>query len=153
MAGSATREQAAAALFTLVTGAVTFKRAERHFRLPEDVSPAQTPALFQAQEEEPYERQQGILGINPKRTMSLLLMVYVTDAANTVAGVTTVGATQLNTIIQAIETAMLPAANTPFQTLGGLVQSARIEGVIRYYESKSIDGLSAATIPVRILFP
>lgn len=151
-----TREQAAAALFTLVTGAASFKRQERHFRLPEDVSPAQTPALFQVQSEEQYVRQQGVIGINPKRTLVFELLVYVTDAANTTAGVTVVGSTQLNTIIQAIETLLLPTRGpgpSNAQTLGGIVASARIEGEIKYYEAKSIDGLSAASIPVHILFP
>jgi hypothetical protein len=159
VAANTTREQAATALFALVTGAVpTLKRKERHFRLPEDVSPAQTPALFQVQSQELYERTPGkMIGIPPKRTLVFQLIVYVTDAANTVGGVTTVGSTQLNEIIQAIESALLPqpgpdlAAN--LQTLGQIVQSARIEGELVYHEATQFDGLSAVTIPVAVLFP
>ena len=155
MSANTTREQAASALFALVTGAVpTLKRKERHFRLPQDVSAPQTPALFQVQSQERYERQGKMRGIPPTRTMLFELLVYVTDAANTAAGITTVGSTQLNTIIQAIETALTPPdATTGFSTLGGIVEHARIEGEIKYQEATEIDGLSIAIIPVSVLFP
>lgn len=154
MAGNTTEEQAASALFALVTSAVTFKRKERHFRLPKDVSPAQTPALFQVQSRERNEYRDGGLGMPAKRTLVVDLLVYVTDAANTVAGVTTVGATQLNTIIQSIRTALLPDnTTTNCQTFGGLVASARIEGEIEYFAATEFDGLSSAAIPVSVLIP
>jgi hypothetical protein len=154
VATTTTTEQAAVALFALVTGAVpALKRKERHFRLPQDVSAPQTPALFQVQSIERYQWQQEIYGINPKRTFVVELIVYVTDAANTVGGVTTVGSTQLNAIVQAIKTSLRPDPTTNCQTLGGLVVSARIEGEIKYQEAHEIDGLSLAIIPVEMVFP
>ena len=153
-----TREQAASALFSLMTTSVNkvvgLKTTLRRFRLPEDVAPAQTPALFQIQTEEPYEYRPGaMVGIPPVRTMIFDLHLYVTDASATSGGVIGTPSTQLNNMIQAIETALLPDATTNRQTLGGIVYSARIEGKIQYLESRTLDGLSIAMIPISVVFP
>lgn len=156
----ATREQVAAALFNLVSvtlGAVVgLKTSERRIKMPENVAPAQTPALYQLQTVEDYDRNPDhLVGIPPRRTMRFELIVYVTDDRNTVAGVITVPSTQLNTIVQAVEAAFPPDPNTGECTskLGGLVQSARIEGKINYMETRVIGGLSLVIIPIAVLIP
>jgi hypothetical protein len=64
-----------------------------------------------------------------------------------------VPSTQLNTMINAIETVFLPDATTNKSTLGGLVEEARIEGEIDYLETRTKDGMSMAMIPVAVLIP
>jgi hypothetical protein len=154
----ATRELVAAALFNIVTvsvGAVVgLKTSDRRIKMPKDVAPSQTPALFQVQVKETYEREPGhLIAIPPKRTMHFDLWLYVTDATNTTSGVTVVPSTQLNTMIQAVEAAFVPDFPTGGATLGGLVAAARIEGVIDYLETRTKDGLSMAMIPITVLIP
>ncbi len=158
MASNTTREQVAVALFSLVStsvgNVVGLKTSARRILMPKDVSPPQTPALFQVQVKEQYEREPGkMLGIPPKRTMRFDLWLYVTDATNTSGGLTIVPSTQLNIMIQAIETVFAPDPVTNSSTLGGLVASARIEGDIDYLETRTRDGLSMAMIPVAVLIP
>lgn len=153
-----TREQVAVALFSLVSvsvgNVVGLRTSARRILMPKDVSPAQTPALFQVQVKENYERTYNqMLALPPKRTMRFDLWLYVTDATNTTAGVTVVPSTQLNIMIQAIEAVFAPDAVTGGSTLGGLVAAARIEGDIDYLETRTKDGLSMAMIPVAVLIP
>ena len=158
MSSSTTREQVAVALFNIVSvsvgNVVGLKTSARRILMPADVSPAQTPALFQVQVKENYEYTHGkMVPIPQKRTMRFDLWLYVTDAANTSSGVTVVPSTQLNTMIQAIEGAFAPDAPTNGSTLGNLVYSARIEGDIDYLETRKKDGLSMAMIPVAVVIP
>jgi len=158
MASTTTREQAAAALFNLVStsvgNVVGLKTSARRILMPKDVSPSQTPALFQVQVKESYVRGNGgMLGMRPTRTMHFDMWLYVTDATNTASGLTVVPSTQLNTMIQAVEAVFMPDATTNSSTLGGLVASARIEGDIDYLETRTRDGLSMAMIPVAVLIP
>ena len=155
-----TREQVAVALFNLISVAVGsvvgLKTSARRIVMPADVAPGSTPALYQFQTKEHYEREPGgLIGIPPKRTMLFEHIVYVTDDAATVGGVRNVPSTQLNTIMQAVEAAFPPDPNTGecTSTLGGLVLSARIEGDIDVQETRKIGGLSMLVIPVHVLIP
>lgn len=153
----ATREQVAAALFSVVDvalGAVIgLKTSERRIKMPADVSPDKTPALYQLQKSEDYEYTGDIVGISPHRTMHFDLWVYTADAANTVNGVTALPSTQLNTIVQAVEVAFTPDPMTNFFTLGGLVKSCRIQGKLDYLETRVKDGMSLVGIPVSVILP
>ena len=156
-----TREQAAAALFTLVTNGVnaalspvSLKTALRRKRLPEDISPPMCPAFLQIQTEEDYQyRHGGMIAIPPIRTLIVDLHLYITDANATAAGIIGPPSTQLNALVQAVEASLAPDAVTGRSTLGGLVTSCRIEGKIGYLEAERLDSYSMVMIPVSILFP
>lgn len=156
---AATRERIAAALFQIVTttvgNVVGLKTSARRRVMPENVSASQTPALFQVQTEEKYER--GPAGSNPKRTMLFEMLLYTTDDASLSAGLVKYPSTQLNAMVQALETAFnspnVSSAVTGAATLNGLVYWARIEGTIAIHETPILGGLSIAVVPIVVTVP
>lgn len=146
------REQIAVALFGLVSTAAgtvaELRTSSRRLRAIADVDPKQMPALFLNQGDEDYAREPGsMLNISPKRTMNFDIVLYTADPqADSI-----VPATQLNAMIDAIETALRPDGNG-MSTLGGLAVSARIEGRLGLFPNHT-DGKSAAVIPITVLRP
>ncbi len=146
------REQVAAALYAkvdasvdAVVGLVTSDRRLRHY---DAVDPSQMPALFQVQKPESQER--GALGLPAKRTMHFEFWMYTADPQ--ADGV--VPATQLNNMVEAVETALAPDPLTGKLILGVVeVASARIDGNVEYYENVTNDGKSIACVPVAVLLP
>jgi hypothetical protein len=145
------REQVAAALFSLVSTnvgqAVTLVTSSRILRHYDQVTPAEMPALFQAQTAEKDER--GALGLPNKRTMRFELWLYTAIPQEPSA----VPSTLLNIMVDAIETSMAGAVPTGIQTLGGLVASARIDGNVEFAEGLTSDGKSLAVVPIAVLIP
>lgn len=130
-----------AALFALVSaapGLVTKSRKLKHWG---DVPASERPALFQAQKTLAFIQQTGLPS---KRILTVDLYLYVHTAGAASPGEV------LNPLIDDI-TAKLD--NQPFgtpQTLGGLVEYARIEGAIETDEGTLGDD-AVAIIPVSIL--
>jgi hypothetical protein len=135
------REAIYSALFTLVSaapGLVTTSRKLLHWN---DVPGSQRPAMFQAQKGEMAIQ---TTGIPTKWLLSVDLYLYVSTS-----GATSPGAV-LNPIVDAIAAKLDYQVPGIPQTLGGLVQYARIEGKIETDEGTLGDD-AVAIIPVSIL--
>lgn len=121
-----------------VPGVKTKGRKLKHWS---DVPTSQQPAIFQAQKGEFGQRQQG-LGTVWTLTVDVYIYTSTTGSA--------FPASQLNDIIDAIESALQPdnpVRNT--NTLGGLVQHCRIEGAIETDEG-TLGDQAVAIIPIVI---
>ena len=139
------REPIYAALFALVSTAADFVTAERRLRHWSDVAPAEQPALFQSQRSESAVVK--TLGAPTVWTLSVELYLYVhsSDPYRTPAML-------LNPLIDAVESALAPAAVTELQDLGlpSMVQHAYIAGKIETDEG-ALGDQAVAMIPVEIL--
>ena len=135
------RESIYAALFTLVSAAPGLFTKSRKLLHWNDVPASQRPALFMAQRRETAMQ---VTGRPTVWTLQVDLYVYVSTLGNDYPGEV------LNPILDAI-TAQLdyPFAGQP-QTLGGLVQWARIEGSIETDEG-TLGNDAVAIISVSIL--
>jgi hypothetical protein len=151
-----TREDVAIALFSLISTAtgnvVGLKTSSRRLRSLEEVNPGEMPAIFLDQGDEAYERKPDGLFGPPKRTMDFVVMLYTAD--NQAPSVLPI--IQLNTMVDAIEAAMLPtgadlAVNR--QTLGGIVFSARIMGTVRNFANVASDGKSMSVLQISVVRP
>ncbi len=146
-----TREQAAVALYNLVSDAsarvVGLQTSSRRLRHPSDVDGSQMPALFQVQVPEKQDHQ--YVGVPAKRTMHFELWLYTSDPQED----SIVPISQLNAMVQAIEAALSADMMMNPNTLGGLVYSARIDGTVEYYENLTKDGKSIAILPVQVILP
>jgi hypothetical protein len=148
------RETIASALYALVNAAVgsvvTLVTSSRRLRHYSTMQASQMPALFQTQRPEEYERTFArTIGLPPKRTMHFEFWLYTSDPQTPQA----VPATQLNNVVDAVEAALSPSPVTNTLTLGGIVVSARIDGMIEYGENLTSDGVSAVVIPIAIIIP
>jgi len=135
------RETIYAALFTLVSAAPGFVTSSRKLLHWNDVPPSARPALFQAQKGETAVQ---VTGLPTKWMLGVDLYVYVSTK-----GVDHPGAV-LNPILDAIATMLDQPFPGQSQTLGGLVQYARIDGKIETDEGTLGDD-AVAIIPVTIL--
>ena len=156
-----TREQIALALFALVdttvrnsltglglvSGLVT---SGRKLRPLDAVTTTEMPALFQSQlgEDQDYPPAK-MVAIPAKRTMHFLFTLYTADHLES----TVLAITQLNAMVDAIETSMYGTGLTPVQTLGGIVTYARIEGKVDIAEDYMQTGKSVAVIQIEVLRP
>jgi hypothetical protein len=144
-----TREEIMQALFALVSGAYDFAIASRRLKLWDNVAPSDMPALFQfegAQDDSLYE---GDLLL--RRTLKARLFIYIDAKDESI-----VGASEINAILDALDTAFAPASFadqvTNRQTLGGLVSSARIVGPV-LKDPGDLDGIGLIVAPVTIVLP
>lgn len=135
------REAIYGALFAIVSsapGLVTTSRKLLHWN---DVPASQQPALFQAQK---TETAVNSTRMPTKWMLSVDLYVYVS----------TTGAAHPGAVLNPILDAIASALSQPFpgqpQTLGGLVEYARIEGTIETDEG-TLGNTAVAIIPVSIL--
>ena len=136
-----TREDIYGALFSLVStapGLVTFSRKLQHWN---DVPSSQRPALFQAQKSETAV---NTTGIPTKWMLNVDLYIYVS----------TLGANSPGEILNPIIDFVTHVLDYPFpgqpQTLGGLVQWARVDGTIETDEG-TLGADAIAIIPVQML--
>lgn len=135
------REAIYSALFTLVSaapGLVTTSRKLLHWN---DVPASQRPALFMSQRREMTEQAYGRPTI---WRLEVDLYVYVSTQGSAYPGAV------LNPILDAITAKLDNAFAGQPQTLGGLVQWARIEGTIETDEG-TLGNDAVAIIPVTIL--
>jgi hypothetical protein len=137
------REAIFSALFALASGAPGLVTTGRKLRHWSDVSASEMPALFQAQGDQVAIRETRF---PTKWLMSAKLYVYVSTEAAASPGEV------LNPILDYL-TAQLadPFPGVP-QTLGGLVEYARIEGTVETSEG-TLGNVEVAVVPVMILAP
>lgn len=133
------REAIYSALFALVSAAPGFVTMSRKLRHWDDVGPSELPALFLTQTPQSPEVRTG----QPNRWyLNAKLWIYVSTDGTATPG------TVLNPLVDAIDTAL---SNFPIvQTLGGLVQWARIEGECETSEG-TLGNREVVTIPIRML--
>lgn len=135
------REAIYSALFTAVSAASGLVVSSRKLRHWDDVAATEMPALFQAQSN------QTAMDMTRQRNrwrLEAVLWIYVrTDGAVSPGQV-------LNPIVDAITTALDERFPGQPQTLGGLVEYARIEGTIETFEG-TLGSLEVCRIPVVML--
>jgi hypothetical protein len=136
------RETIFAALFVLASNAANFNTKSRKLKHWSDVSPADQPALFQAQGKE--------IAVSRYRlptlwTLHASLYVYAHQSSLDV-----LPSTALNNLVGAIELALAPDLFSGEQTLGGLVSHCRINGQIETDEGVLGDQ-AVAIIPIEIM--
>lgn len=155
----ATREAVMAALHAqLKTAGTVFATYTRRWLSWQDDPQATPPPLpllvqYEMNEDTQYKNSRGL---PPTRVWEVRALVYGRIPQSETPGVpdkTTAGASVLNPLIDAIETALLPDILADGrQTLGGLVQDCRIEGVTtKVLGDADPSGICGAIIPIRIL--
>lgn len=145
------REAIFAALFaklSAVPGVVTASRELRHWN---DVSPGEQPALFLAQGDQaaavPGRPAGGATWVGPTQwTLAAEVTLYVhKDTCGA-----PILATAFNTLLDAVEAALAPDPGQMEQTLGGLVVSCRVAGVIET-DGGVLGGQAVAVIPLELI--
>ncbi|GHH09360.1 hypothetical protein GCM10008023_05950 [Sphingomonas glacialis] len=135
------REPIYAALFALVSSVQGLKTTSRKLKHWNDVQASAMPALFQAQT---AQMSNGADFLPVRWTLGALLYLYVsTKGADNPGSV-------VNPIVDAITHLFEPNAVGGGQTLGGLVQWARIGGTIETSEG-TLDNLEVIQIPIHML--
>lgn len=154
---SVTREQAMTALFTLLStiqiqsgsppvNTNLFVYSSRIVKLWGDVPLTDRPSMMLGDHEDYYESQKNI--IRPRiRTIDTTVFIYINAKDQT-----TPGSIQLNNILDAIDDALSPTANTGRQTLGGLVYNTWIDGKVTKVPG-DLDGDGLLLIPIKICLP
>lgn len=132
-----------AALFTLAQSIPGIKTFSRTWKVWDQVSPGEQPALFQTEKD--FEAQ-PVMYVPPKWTLHAEWIVYVNGNASD-----QLPSTQLNTILNAIASVIPPTNNaSQVQTLGGLVQRCWISGRIETDEGV-LGQQRVAIVPIEIL--
>lgn len=143
------REQIYSALFTTLQGALLspagpFKTVSRRWQDQSQVSPADRPALYQVQKDELVGTSVNGLPIHAKLTVDLVLYTSGDSEPSSIPS------TELNSLLDAVETAIRSALPGVAQSLGGRVSHCRIEGKIEIVENV-MGAMALAVIPVEIL--
>ena len=143
------REQIYSALFSTLQGALLspagpFKIVSRRWRDPSQISPADRPALYQVQKDELAATAVNGLPIHWKTTVDLVL--YTTGDTDP----SSVPSTELNSLLDAVESVIRSATPGLAQSLGGKVSHCRIEGRIEIVENVQ-GAIALAVVPVEIL--
>ena len=143
------REQAVAALLARVASAYPWAAPpSRRLKLWSDVPPAMRPACFLF--EGGTETFSDAADAASKRSLQVRLFIYV-DAHDPAA----VGATMLNTIMDALDAALEPAgADLALGrvTLGGTVHRASIDGK-PLKDPGDLDGDGLLVVPITVVLP
>lgn len=142
------REQIYAALFAQVQGALgsSFKTVGRRWLDPNNVSPADRPALFQVQTGEVAATTQKIAGLPVKWDAKVDLVLYT--AGNT--DPTSIPSIELNGLLDLVESSLPNISRGLAQTLGGKVYTARIDGKIEIIENVA-GAMAMAVVPIVII--
>ena len=142
------RETIYAALFTQLQGALgsSFKTMSRRWQSPDQISPADRPALYQVETGEVAATSQKIAGLPLKWEAKVDLVIYTTGNTDP----TSIPSTELNGLIDAVEVALRNATRGLSLTLGGQIYTARIDGKIEIVENVA-GAMALAVIPVLIV--
>lgn len=147
----ASREDIMTALFAVVSNAYAWKNnleIARRLKLWTDVPTDQRPAVYQFEgDSEDWNWTNKTI---PIVKIPVRLFVYI-DATDP----NTVGAIELNKIIDALRAAFTPAGRDIARgqfTLGGLVDSCRIKGKV-FKDPGDIDGDGMMIVPIEIELP
>ena len=143
------REPIYSALFSTLQAALLaptgpFQTVSRRWQDPAQISPADRPALFQVQKEELASTSVNGLPLNWK--LSLDLVIYSAGPSDS----TSVPSTELNSLLDAVETAIRSITPGLAQTLGGKVTDCRIQGKIEIVENVQ-GSVALAVVPVEII--
>jgi len=138
------REAIMTALFNQVSNTPDFAIASRKFQLWNEVGSADKPALFLKETKEDYKRTSEAVPATVMLHVDMYVNVDAPKDSDTTA------ATDINNLLDAIDTALAPDALSGTQTLGGLVSHCWIEGeILKNGEDVGGDGL--VVVPVRVL--
>jgi hypothetical protein len=143
------REQIYSALFAVLQAALQapagpFNTVSRRWQDPAQVSPADRPSLYQVQKDELIST--GVNGLPLRAKLGVDLVLYSTGDSEP----NSVPSTQLNALLDAVETAIRNATPGIAQSLGGKVSHCRIEGKIEIVENVQ-GSMALAVVPVEIL--
>ncbi len=143
------REQIYSSLFAtlqtaLLTPAGPFNTVSRRWQDPSQISPADRPALYQVQKEEVASTALNGLPISWKATVDLVLYTSGDSSPNFIPS------TELNSLLDAVETAIRNAMPGVAQSLGGKVSHCRIGGKIEVVENVQ-GSIALAVVPVEIV--
>lgn len=143
------REQIYSALFATLQGALLapagpFKTVSRRWQDLSQISPADRPSLYQVQKDELIGTGLNGLPIHAKLALDLVLYTSGDSEPNSVPS------TELNTLLDAVETAIRSATPGLAQSLGGRVSHCRIDGKIEIVENVQ-GSMALAVVPVEIL--
>lgn len=150
------RELIWAALFALLQAipADLFVTTSRQHTQPPALDPEMQPACFLVQARE--TRTPRPAGLPVKLTLNGFIIVYFQAPAPLIDEIgqeTVVGGTQLNALLLAIDTALMPDnLATGKLTLGGLVEHCWIEGDVDM-DTGIYSQQGAAIVPVKMLVP
>lgn len=143
------RETAIMALLALVSEAYPWQSPpSRRLRLWSDVTPVERPACFLF--EGGFETYEQGAAAEPKRLMDIKLFIYI-DARDP----QTAGASELNTILDALDAAFVPAESDVLSgrnTLWGAAYRCRIAGK-PLKDPGDLDGDGLLVVPVQITLP
>jgi hypothetical protein len=123
-----------------------FVSVSRRLEHWDDVTPSDQPALYVIKHSEDVVRRKE--NLPSVTTFKITLMIYIRTGDDQ----TSVPAETVDTILDAIDTALTPDIMTNRLTLGGLVSHAFISGEIRI-EPGDIDGQGIIIVPVDIMVP
>lgn len=139
------REAIYSALFARLSAIKGIKTASRRVKVFSDVPGQMQPALFQEQKGETVEQP----GRGLPRKLKMLVWVWLYAKVDDHAAAP---ATTLNALVDAVELALAPDAQTGTCTLGGTVSHCWIAGKIETDDGAQ-DSQAIARIPVEILVP
>jgi hypothetical protein len=139
------RETIYAALFAQLQSALTptFKTVSRRWQPPDQISPADRPALYQVETGEIAATSQKIAGLGIIWNLKLDLVIY--SSGNTDPGSTP--SQELNALLDAVEAALRNLTIGSPQSLGGKVYNARIDGKLEIVENVA-GAIAMAVVPV-----
>ena len=143
------REPLYSALFSTLQAALLapagpFETVSRRWQDPAQISPSDRPALFQVQKEELAATSINGLPLNWK--LSLDLVIYSAGGSDSL----TAPSTELNSLLDAVESAVRSITPGLVQSLGAKVTDCRIEGKIEIVEN--VQGSAAlAVVPIEII--
>ncbi|MCI4680178.1 hypothetical protein K9U39_10980 [Rhodoblastus acidophilus] len=131
---------------TPINGCDTWAMLSRRVKLWSDVAAADQPALFVGEHGENVAYAGD--SFPSKTTLNVDLLIYTSAGRDP----DSTPARDLNVAIEALIATLAPDPKIGRQTLGGLVQSCRVEGrVIK--DPGDLDGQGFALVPVKILIP
>ncbi len=137
------REAIYAAAFQLSCSAGQFVTMSRKLKHWSDVPAGQRPALFQAQGN-PVAMPPAANGLPPRWFLPIKLYIYLsTTGADNPGSV-------VNPIMDALDAMFAPDPARGVQTLGRLVQWARIEGTVETFEG-TLGSDEVLIVPINIL--
>ncbi|WP_428491692.1 hypothetical protein [Rhodopila sp.] len=126
-----------------------FNTISRRFRLPENVTSPEMPALFIVEPSETHV--QSIEGLPDNATIDISLYLYTNAGLDP----NEEPITTLNLLIDKVAAALTSDAPPPFDqvcTLGGMVQHCWIEGTLAK-DPGDLEGVGLARIPLKIQVP
>ena len=143
------REQIYSALFAILQGTLLapagpFKTVSRRWQDPSQLSPADRPCLYQVQKDELTGTSVNGLPIHARLNLDLVLYTAGDSEPSSVPS------TELNSLLDAVESAVRSAAPGIAQTLGGRVSHCRIEGKIEIVENVQ-GAIALAVVPIEVL--